>query len=456
MDILEPTMQPESAQAATPPPPAAKPRSLWLNRDYMLLWSGQLVSTLGTGISGLAFPLLVIFLTGSFAQAGIAAALNSLPYMIFSLPFGALIDRWNRKLVMILCDAGRAILLGSIPVALYFNVLTIWQIYVVALLQGILFVLFDIAEVAALSRVVPKEQLPAATGQNQATFGLAFLFAPPLGGLLYTIQRMLPFTADAVSYVVSVISLGFIKTKFQGERASGQQRNLWKEIGEGIRWLWSRPLIRYMAFLTGILNLTSAGFPLIIIRIATLQGGSAFIIGLIITIGSVGAILGSIIGGFIQKRFTFAQVIIATVWIQTLAWPFLAFAPNAVALGLVSAVIFVVAPIYNIVQFSYRIALIPDALQGRVNSVFRLLAFGFQPLGAALTGVLLDQAGPVVHATIGNQFGLGNLSVQELGAISAVLILSIVQIVVALATQTNRQVRNAKPLADVQATPGNA
>src|SRR5262249_20358798 len=116
------------------PVAAAPPPSLWRNRDYMLLWSGQVVSTLGNAISGIALPLLVLAVTGSAEVAGIAAALFSLPYVLFSLLAGALVDRWDRKRVMILCDIGRALLMGSIPLAVAFNALTTWQIYIVALL----------------------------------------------------------------------------------------------------------------------------------------------------------------------------------------------------------------------------------------------------------------------------------------------------------------------------------
>jgi predicted MFS family arabinose efflux permease len=373
---------------------APQPRQLWLNRDYMLLWNGQTISAIGTQISGIALPLLILALTHSPAIAGFAGALRALPYIFFSLPVGALIDRWNRKLVMILCDSGRAALLGSIPIALALGSLTTVQIYLVAIFEGTLFVFFDLAEAACLPRVVSKEQLPAATAQNQATMGISTLAGPPLGGLLYGISQTLPFIGDAVSYLASVLSLFLIKARFQGER-SMQRRHLLAEIGEGLRWLWSHPLIRYMAFLTGMLNLIGSGSFLIIIVIAQHQGANPAEIGLISTIAAVGGIIGSVIGGFIQRHFTFGQVIITTVWIQTLSWPLLAVAPGFILLGVVSAIIFMVVPIYNVVQFSYRIALIPDELQGRVNSTFRLLAFGFQPIGFALTGILLEVVGAV-------------------------------------------------------------
>ena len=191
-----------------------RPKVLWLNRDYMLLWSGQIVSNVGTQVSQLAFPLLILTLTGSAAQAGFAGALRALPYVIFSLPAGALIDRWDRKRTMILCDTGRAISLASIPVAYALGDLTMVQLYLVSAIEGTLYVFFNIAEAACLPRVVPKEQLPAATAQNMATDGITALIGPPLGGALYTAGKFLPFVADAFSYAVSVVSLLFIKVKF--------------------------------------------------------------------------------------------------------------------------------------------------------------------------------------------------------------------------------------------------
>ncbi|MGE5138346.1 MAG: MFS transporter, partial [Rudaea sp.] len=222
---------------------------LWHNRDYMLLWGGQVVSTVGSGASGIVYPLLVLWLTNSYAAAGIAGALGSLPYLVFSLPVGALIDRWDRKRVMILCDLGRAATLASVPVALLLGVLTVWQIYLAVLVEGSLFVFFNIAEVAALPRVVDRRQLPEASAQNEASFGIAGILGPSLGTFVYQLLgRAWPFIVDSVSYVASVVSLTFIRTAFQGERAAAE-RNLRAEIAEGLAWLWHHPLIRYIALL---------------------------------------------------------------------------------------------------------------------------------------------------------------------------------------------------------------
>ncbi len=423
-----PTPQPpltpvEVAQVVSPSEPPKLP-PLWLNRDYMLLWAGQTVSTLGDRISGIAFPLLILSLTGSPEAAGIAGALGAVPYLIFSLPVGALIDRWDRKLVMIVCDIGRAINLFSLLLSLPFGGPWLWQLYALSFIEGTLFVFFNIAEVAAIPRVVPKDQLPAATGQSQAADATAGLIGPGIGGLLYeSVGKIFPFVLDAISFTVSVISLLFIKTNFQKERAP-KERHLGREIKEGVAWLWNQPLVRYMAFLTGGLNFTNAAMGLVTIVRAKEMGAGEFEIGIIFSIGAIGGIVGSLIGPAIGKRLSFGPAIITLGWLRALIFPFYALVPNVFLLGAVSAGLFFIGPIYNVVQYSYRLALIPDELQGRVNSSFRLLAFGLQPVGAVLVGFLL----------------------QSYSVALTVAVFAVWGFFLAVMTTLNSHVRNAQPI----------
>jgi len=191
---------------------------LWRNRDFILLWSGQVVSTIGTRVTSVAYPLLVLAQTHSPAKAGLVGFAQSLPYMLFYLPAGALVDRWNRKRVMLVADAGRALALGSLALALALDELTLAQIIVVAFVEGSLFVFFSLSESAALPQIVPKEQLPTAVAQNQARIQGADLAGQPLGGALFGISRLLPFAADAISYAISFVSLLFVRPAFQEER----------------------------------------------------------------------------------------------------------------------------------------------------------------------------------------------------------------------------------------------
>lgn len=416
----------QEGKAAEAAVPARRTVPLWRNLNYMLLWSGQMVSSVGTRVSMLAFPLLILAITNSPAQAGLIAALRGLPYALFILPAGALIDRWNRKLVMILCDTGRALALGSIPVALLFGHLTIVQLYIVSLVEGTLFTFFNLAETACLPHVVAKEQLPGAVAQYMVIDSTSGLIGPSIGGALYSIGRAIPFLTDAISYGVSVLSLFFIKVKFQQERDHTPIR-LWADIREGLSWLWHQPLIRFLAVLTGGITMPVVGYGLILIVLAQGQHASSFTIGLIFACGGIGSILGAMIVGPLQKRFSFSQLMIGSTWIWALTWLLFAIARNPLMLGVATALSFIIVPIYMSVQFGYRLALIPDHLQGRVNSVFRLIAFGSEPIGLAVTGVLLQIIGPV----------------------PAVLVLFVPQFILSIAATFNKHLRNARPIKEL-------
>jgi predicted MFS family arabinose efflux permease len=370
---------------------SAKP-SLWRNRDYLLLWNGQIVSTIGSQVSQLALPLLILALTHSPAQAGIAGALRTLPYLILGLPAGALVDRWNRRLVMILCDLGRFLCLVSVPIALLLGHLTILQLYVASLIEGSLYVFFDISEVACLPQVVSKEQLADATAQNIATYNIAALIGSPLGGLLYSIGRLFPFLADSISYLCSVISLLFIKTSFQQERVEAPG-TLIAEISGGLKWLWEHRLFRFLALLLCSLNLVATGITLIIIVLGQRMHASAVELGLIFSVAGIAGILGSLATPLLRRHLSFFAITVCTLWPQAIVMLLLLVAPNLVILGIILAIGFFLMPIFDIVQRSQRLALIPDELQGRVNSVYRIIAFSSNPVSLALTGVLLQWIG---------------------------------------------------------------
>jgi MFS family permease len=374
-------------------PTMARPRSLWRNHEYLLLWSGQAVSLIGTQVSQLAFPLLILALTHAPVQAGIAGALRALPYLFLSLPAGALVDRWNRKRVMMLCDSGRALALLSIPLALALGHLTFIQVYLVALIEGTLFVFFNLAEVSCLPRVVSAAQLPTAVARNETTTNLGYLLGPSLGGLLYGLGRMVPFLVDALSYLASVLSLRFIRTEFQEARSPSTSR-LWEDIREGILWLWHQPLIRFLAFLTAIGNLADFGAGLTVIVLAQQQHASAVSIGLMVAGGGVGGILGSLLAEAVQHHSTFRQILVGTHWMWGLLLCLIALAPNPLIIGGLLGLIEVVVSISLVAQYSYRLATIPEALRGRVTSAYRLLVFAGQPFGLTLAGVLAQALHP--------------------------------------------------------------
>lgn len=367
-------------------------RSLWRSRDYLLLWSGQAFSDIGGAVSELAFPLLVLALTHSPAQAGIVGALRALPAVLFSLVAGVFVDRWNRKRVMILCDTGRALSLASIPIAFAFGVLTIWQLYLTAFLEGALLVLFQLAKTAAISQVATQEQYASAFAQEELVEGTTALFGPPLSGILYSVSQMFPFITDAISYLISIITLASIRTPFQREHTR-ERRKLWQELSEGMLWLWHQPFIRAMTLLMGAAAFVISGNSLIVIILAQQQHSSPAIIGLIFAFGGIGSILGSLLTPRISSRLTVGQSILVTRWYYVLAWPFYMLAPFVPVLALIEFGLGFVDPIEDVPYFSYRLKLIPDELRGRVISACRLFPGAMRPLGLAVTGILIQRYG---------------------------------------------------------------
>jgi hypothetical protein len=358
----------------------------------MLLWSGQALSDIGGAVSELAFPLLVLAFTHSPAQAGFAASLRALPAALFSLFAGVLVDRWNRKWVMLVCDAGRALSLASIPVAYALGHLTIAQLYITAFLEGILLILFDLAKTAAVSQVVTRAQLSTAVAQDEFVEGTTELFGPSLSGALYTLNAMFPFIADAISYLISIVTLLLIRTPFQHERKP-VRRKVWVEIREGMSWLWHQPFILTMSLLMGAGAFVFSGRVLIIIILVQQQHAPAVVIGLIFAVSGIGSILGSVLAPRLEHRLTVGQSILLCRWYFVLSWPLYALAPFPPVLGAVEFGTGFVDPIEDIPYFSHRLKLIPDELRGRVLSACRLFPGTLRPLGLAFTGIMIQRIG---------------------------------------------------------------
>jgi len=379
----------------------ARPRALWRNGDFLLLWSGQAVSTLGSTVSTLALPLLVLGLTHSPAQAGFIAAAQAIPYLVLALPAGALIDHWDRKAVMIRCDVARFLALGSVPLAAAVGHLTVPQLYLVALIAGTALVFFNIAQTAALTHVVPAAQRPRANALDQTVASVAALVGLGLAGAIVALGRTvaagagLAFLVDSLSYLASVLSLLFIRIPFQRRRPAAAGHSLRADVAEGLRFLWAHRRIRALALVSmaSVLVYGSLGLSLIVLAQKALHA-DARLIGLIFSVGGGGALLGSLLAPWIRSHVAVGRIIVGVLTIMALATALLALAPS-LALAMVGwAGIALTGPVYSVTVLSYRLGLVPDALQGRVTSVFRLLNMAGQPLSLAAGGLLLASLGP--------------------------------------------------------------
>nr|MBA3825308.1 MFS transporter [Ktedonobacterales bacterium] len=379
------------------PPPVVELRR---NRDYLLLLGGQAISSTGSRISQLAFPLLVLAVTHSPLVTGLITALRAVPYMFLALPAGALVDRWDRKRTMWLCDAGRAIAIGSIPVTLALGRLTLWQLGIATLIEGTLFTFYNMAESASVPRVVAPGQIASATSQGVVVDNITGFIGPAVGGVLFSLNALVPFVTDAVSYVASVLSLRWIRTEFQAPRATAAKTRLWDDMREGITWLWGQPVMRFVAFLTGGLMLFSSGYPLIVIVFAKQLHASDVTIGVLFATGAAGGIIGALLADVLNRRFRFGQIMVPVTWLWALEWLIYPFVHSLWLLALANFLGFMIVPMYLVTQYAYRLQRIPDHLQGRVNSVFRLIAFGAEPLSLAMTGALLQWLGPAATVVV--------------------------------------------------------
>jgi predicted MFS family arabinose efflux permease len=382
--------------------PGHRDHDLWRCGDFLLLWSGQAISTLGSQSSALALPLLVLALTHSAAQAGVVTAVQALPYLVLSLPAGALVDRWDRRAVMIRCDLLRAAALCSLGAAALLGHLAMAHLYAVALVEGSAFVFFNIAEIAALPRVVPPQRLAQASALNTAGDAAAYLLGPALAGGLMGLARTvlagagLAYLADGLSYLVSSASLLLVRTRLQARTASRSGvRSLRAEMAVGVAFVWTERRIRTMALMALCLNgLRGPAYLGVIVLAHQCLGTGPGTLGLVLSIAALGGILGAALAPLLTARLRPESAIVAAVAVGVPAVASLAVADTPAALAAGAAALFMALPVFNVAQQAHRLSLIPDTLQGRVNSAFRWLAFGGQPVGAALGGLLLGALGP--------------------------------------------------------------
>ena len=410
----------------------SRDQSLWRNRDYLLFWGGRTVSALGSSMSGVAFPLLILALTGSYAAAGLAGALRAAPYVLLSLPAGALVDRWDRRRTMLLCDAGRAVALGSIPVVWWAGHLTLAHLYAATTVEGALFVFYNTANLSALPHLVPRAQLAEASARDEGAYYVASLLGPAAGGALYAAARALPFLADALSYLLSVAALLLMRADLRHERAAtGRPRGLGADMREGLAWLWHAPIIRSLSLLDGAETLVGSGLALIVIALVREQGAGAATIGTTLAVAGVGGVLGALIAGRVQRLVGFGGIMVGVRWALAALWLLYPVAPNALTVGALTAGVYALNPVKNAAMVGYCLPLIPEGLRGRVTGLWDLLPSAAGVAGAALIGLALQAVGPRATA------------------------LAAAAVVLALARHTtlNRHIREAPPLPDVAAQP---
>ena len=365
------------------------------NRDFVLYQSGGLLSTFGSGISGIAYPLLTLALTGSAAKTGLVGAVEFLPLVLLAAPFGVAADRFDRRRLMIAADMAGATALAVLGTAVLTGHATFWLIIVVAFVDTSAAVLYRSGSSGAMKAVVPVPQLADAASVTMARMSTVRLVAPPVGGALYDLSRGVPFLVDAVSYAFSTAALLLMKTPFQEERVPGART----PFREGLSYFWSIPFLRTTIGMIAASNLVATGAPIALIILAHRQGLSALTIGLFVALQGVALLLGSTVSPLLRRRFPMRAILLSEFWMALIYAAFLVY-PNVYVLAVCIALHAFWFPNTDSAIQAYSYMLIPDRLLGRAMAASGTLRAASAPLGPLLAGLLLAHASPQVAIAV--------------------------------------------------------
>ena len=370
---------------------------LWRHRDFLKLWSAETISQFGTQVSQLALPLAALLvLDASTFEVAALGVVEFLPFILFTLPAGVWVDRLPRRPILIAGDFGRAALLATIPIAYVADVLTLGQLFVVGFLVGVCTVFFDVAYMSYVPSLVERDQIIDGNSKLEISRSAAQIGGPGLGGALVQI-----FTApyallvDAVSYLASGLFVVRIRKHEEppARPAEGARTSLWVELKAGLRFVLGNPNLRAQAGCTGTSNFFSnVAFAVILVFLVRELELSPGVIGIAFSVGSAGSLAAAFTAMRISNRFGIGPTTIASAVLWGPSTLLLAFAPvGSAAIPFLVGTVFVSGfsiVIYNIVQVSYRQAICPPRLQGRMNSVMRFIVWGTIPIGALVGGAL--------------------------------------------------------------------
>ncbi|MCJ1678511.1 MFS transporter [Streptomyces sp. APSN-46.1] len=379
--------------------PPGPPGPLRKNREFLLLWSGAGMSFLGTRVTTAAYPLIVLWHTDSPLAMSAVAFAALLPLLLVQLPAGAMVDRWDRRKVMLACEAGRVLAVGTVAAALATGRVWVVHLAVVAFVEASFAVFYRLAERGAVRNLVHPDHLSTALSQNEARGRAAGLLGQPGGILLQSLVRWAPFLFSAVAYTLSLLSLLLIRKDFQGKRqTAGAPKKLVGEVAEGLRWLWKR---RFMRAVLGCIAATNILFTLLGMAMIVLvkeQGRSPSWLAVIMGISGVGGILGALAAGRWLRDKSLGSVMVRGITGWALLMGAMYFVRNPVLLGFLYAGAASVGAAFNVVAAVYQVRATPDELQGRVAATGNLIGSGTNSLGALLGGVLLAGlgAGPTI------------------------------------------------------------
>jgi MFS family permease len=338
-------------------------------------------------------PLLVLALTGSPAKAGILGLARSLAYPLTPLPAGVLVDRWDRRRVMIGCAAGRALAMGSIAVMLAIARPPFWQLLVVAFLNSMLWSVSMIAERGLLPAVVPAEALSDAVALNEARQSMAAIGGPALGGALFGIARGLPFLADTLSFLAAGLAALGVRVAPAAVPPAAPRPTMGQAIRDGLGWLWRRPFLRAGSLLYAAANVTLASVELLAVLIARHHGASSAAVGVAFAIIGAAGVASALLARPLRRRLSPRWSVLSEPWFAVVFVPVLLLAQSAAVIGIVVAVMFLPMALSSSVIVGQRLALTPPHLRGRVQASATFIAGSIAWIGPLAVGALFQDAG---------------------------------------------------------------
>lgn len=367
--------------------------SLARNRNFTLLWVGQGCAEIGFSASMLAFPLVVLAITGSAAASGLVLAADAIAQAVLALPGGALVDRWDRRRVMLACEVTQVLALASLVIALLLDGASVVHLAAVAAVLGACRALFEPAEDAILPSLVPERQLATAVATNSARSSIGQMAGTALGGVLFAVTRWAPFLLDLLTHVVSFITLVFLRPPAR-EPERAPLGKLGQEIREGLRWLWQRREIRVTTACAVALNLFFAAYYLVVVVLAERRGTPAGEIGVMAAMLGVGGILGSLVAPWLHRRLSPHAAIAGVFWALAALSPLAVLVDNGYLLGVLFALMALMAPTANITIVTHQLLLTPDELRGRLSGSLNLAVGTAAAAGPALGGILAETTTP--------------------------------------------------------------
>ncbi len=368
-----------------------------LGASYWKLWSSSGLSNLADGVFSVALPLVAITYTQSpILIAGVSLALR-LPWLIFALQAGALADRMDRRTLMVVANTTRALALVTLAVAALMGLGSIWLIYVVGLAIGFAETIYDTSAQSIMPQIVGRDQLSRANGRLYAVELTANQFVgPPLGGFLVAAGAAIAFTVPAGMWLAAVGVLLLIRGSFKVQR-EGEKTTIRADIAEGLRFLLGHRILRTLAIMTGIFNLASSAsfavFVLYAVGPESAMGLNEPAFGVLLTASAIGSLLGSLVAERIEDWVGRSRSLMIGTVGGAIMLGVPAFTTDVWLIGIGFFLGGVTVVLWNVVVVSLRQRITPDRLLGRVNSGYRLIAWGTMPLGAALGGLVGEWLG---------------------------------------------------------------